>query len=123
MQRTWGHRAALGAGGPPFRVFLFACPHSWMIPLQYINPDGLVRPFRLADPFGLKGSGFWAHFCTHVKRSRGDCKKEGKMVGASGFEPPASWSRTRRASQAALRPDDTHSGALKNGPNGMFRIA
>ena len=34
-----------------------------------------------------------------------------KMVGASGFEPPASWSRTRRASQAALRPDDTHSGA------------
>jgi hypothetical protein len=27
------------------------------------------------------------------------------MVGASGFEPPASWSRTRRASQAALRPE------------------
>jgi hypothetical protein len=27
------------------------------------------------------------------------------MVGASGFEPPTSWSRTRRASQAALRPD------------------
>ena len=29
----------------------------------------------------------------------------GKMVGASGFEPPTSWSRTRRASQAALRPE------------------
>ena len=28
-----------------------------------------------------------------------------EMVGASGFEPPASWSRTRRASQAALRPE------------------
>jgi hypothetical protein len=28
-----------------------------------------------------------------------------KLVGASGFEPPASWSRTRRASQAALRPE------------------
>ena len=28
-----------------------------------------------------------------------------RMVGASGFEPPASWSRTRRASQAALRPE------------------
>src|ERR1700726_881930 len=28
-----------------------------------------------------------------------------EMVGASGFEPPTSWSRTRRASQAALRPD------------------
>ncbi len=31
------------------------------------------------------------------------------MVGARGFEPPASWSRTRRASQAALRPDRGHS--------------
>jgi hypothetical protein len=38
------------------------------------------------------------------------------MVGASGFEPPASWSRTRRASQAALRPDDTHSSALRKRP-------
>jgi hypothetical protein len=28
-----------------------------------------------------------------------------EMVGAIGFEPTASWSRTRRASQAALRPD------------------
>ena len=35
------------------------------------------------------------------------------MVGASGFEPPASWSRTRRASQAALRPDGRHPGAIK----------
>jgi hypothetical protein len=35
------------------------------------------------------------------------------MVGAKGFEPSTSWSRTRRASQAALRPDDTHSGAPK----------
>ena len=26
------------------------------------------------------------------------------MVGASGFEPPASWSRTKRSSQAELRP-------------------
>ena len=34
-----------------------------------------------------------------------------RMVGARGFEPPASWSRTRRASQAALRPDCKHSGA------------
>ena len=32
-------------------------------------------------------------------------EKEEKMVGASGFEPPASCSRSRRASQAALRPD------------------
>jgi hypothetical protein len=27
------------------------------------------------------------------------------VVGANGFEPSTSWSRTRRASQAALRPD------------------
>ena len=25
-------------------------------------------------------------------------------IGASGFEPPTSWSRTKRASQTALRP-------------------
>src|SRR6266478_5399062 len=41
----------------------------------------------------------------------GICLK--RMVGASGFEPPASWSRTRRASQAALRPDGRHPGAIK----------
>ncbi len=29
----------------------------------------------------------------------------GKVVGAKGFEPSTSWSRTRRASQAALRPE------------------
>jgi hypothetical protein len=27
------------------------------------------------------------------------------VVGANGFEPSTSWSRTRRASQAALRPE------------------
>src|SRR5216683_1812512 len=32
-----------------------------------------------------------------------------KMVVAKGFEPSTSWSRTRRASQAALRPDNTRS--------------
>ena len=33
-----------------------------------------------------------------------------KVVGAKGFEPSTSWSRTRRASQAALRPDDLQRG-------------
>ena len=32
-------------------------------------------------------------------------KQREKVVGAKGFEPSTSWSRTRRASQAALRPD------------------
>ena len=30
-----------------------------------------------------------------------------KLVGASGFEPPTSWSRTRRSSQAEPRPEST----------------
>jgi hypothetical protein len=34
------------------------------------------------------------------------------MVGAKGFEPSTSWSRTRRASQAALRPDMPYSALL-----------
>src|SRR6266542_6673353 len=29
-------------------------------------------------------------------------------VGARGFEPPTSWSRTRRANRAALRPELPH---------------
>jgi hypothetical protein len=47
------------------------------------------------------------------------------MVGASGFEPPASWSRTRRASQTALRPDNTHSDAREkqSGWNDQNNIA
>ncbi len=30
------------------------------------------------------------------------------IVGAGGFEPPTSWSRTKRASRAALRPEQKH---------------
>jgi hypothetical protein len=40
------------------------------------------------------------------EKPEGTDKSLKRMVGASGFEPPASWSRTRRASQAALRPDN-----------------
>src|SRR5690348_14188700 len=32
------------------------------------------------------------------------------MVGASGFEPPTSWSRTRRANRAAPRPAEVRAG-------------
>src|SRR5437899_6689411 len=42
-------------------------------------------------------------------RRRNPERREGpqpkEVVGANGFEPSTSWSRTRRASQAALRPD------------------
>src|SRR6267142_665544 len=45
-----------------------------------------------------------------------------KMVGAKGFEPSTSWSRTRRASQAALRPD-SEAERGQEPPAETFRIA
>ena len=36
-----------------------------------------------------------------------ECKFLRGLVGARGFEPPASWSRTRRSSQAEPRPEST----------------
>src|SRR6266550_1476124 len=41
------------------------------------------------------------------KKPRGGtrCGAFCSSVGASGFEPPTSWSRTRRANRAALRPE------------------
>jgi hypothetical protein len=51
-------------------------------------------------------------------------KEKEKMVGASGFEPPASCSRSRRASQAALRPDTATASQIKNARSpGIFRVA
>ena len=41
-----------------------------------------------------------------------------EMVGAKGFEPSTSWSRTRRASQAALRPDTKQ----RNGNDSLRRF-
>ena len=32
-----------------------------MIPLQYVNAEELVQLFRVADPFGFKGSGYDAN--------------------------------------------------------------
>ncbi len=43
------------------------------------------------------------------------------MVGANGFEPSTSWSRTRRASQAALRPDESAGG--KTQPKREYKIS
>ena len=42
---------------------------------------------------------------TVVLRVFGDNNLLKILVGASGFEPPTSWSRTRRSSQAEPRPD------------------
>src|SRR5579871_4877238 len=41
-----------------------------------------------------------------------------EMVGTAGFEPATSWSRTKRASQTALRPEPTFNSAL---PAGLTR--
>ena len=51
------------------------------------------------------------------KKPRASNKLLKTVVGASGFEPPTSWSRTRRASQAALRPE-----ILKTTANSLSRI-
>ena len=42
---------------------LFTAAHVWMIPLQYVNAGELVEPFRVADPFGFKGTGFCGSLC------------------------------------------------------------
>jgi len=47
-----------GRVADPFALFLLTNPHRCMIPLQYVNAEELVWLFRVADPFGFKGSGF-----------------------------------------------------------------
>ena len=44
--------------------------------------------------------------CDSHELPRGDSERE--MVGARGFEPPASASRTQRSSQAEPRPENVH---------------
>lgn len=45
------------------------------------------------------------------------------MVGASGFEPPTSWSRTRRSNQAEPRPEPNPIVSGWNGPRQISRAA
>jgi|HubBroStandDraft_2_1064218.scaffolds.fasta_scaffold827309_2 hypothetical protein len=59
------HRvASVGEFGTPQRVahpfVICQLPDSpdWMIPLQYVIAGELVLPFRVADPFDFRGSGF-----------------------------------------------------------------
>ena len=44
------------------------------------------------------------------------------MVGASGFEPPTSWSRTRRSSQAEPRPDVQKNTPRQSPPKGTTLV-
>jgi hypothetical protein len=42
----------------PFAFLILMNTRDHMIPLQYVKVEGLFWPFRVADPFGFKGSGF-----------------------------------------------------------------
>ena len=50
-------------------------------------------------------SGVEAEGAAYNRKAGSEVIGHGEVVGAKGFEPSTSWSRTRRASQAALRPD------------------
>jgi hypothetical protein len=76
----------------------------WRFAKEQNVASGMVR----ASGVGLLS----CYMLHHERRCNRCCKSRPKslrvkgfeLVGASGFEPPTSWSRTRRASQAALRP-------------------
>ena len=71
------------------RVFLVhQIGHSGRLPRRILAPPGQKKKRDLPD-CGTVGLSLFSHL----------------TVGAPGFEPGTSWSRTRRASRAALRPD------------------
>jgi hypothetical protein len=42
----------------PSSIFFLTARYGGMIPLQYVKVEGLLLLFRVAAPFGFKGSGF-----------------------------------------------------------------
>src|SRR5713226_201268 len=82
----------------------------WRFPQKVVWADG----FRLEPFCGRPGPQ------TKFRTERGT--SAGRVVGANGFEPSTSWSRTRRASQAALRPG-RHAQPRTSGPSGTYRLA
>ena len=42
----------------PFRSLFLVERLDWIIQLQYVNAEELIQLFRVAEPFGFKGSGF-----------------------------------------------------------------
>ena len=82
---------------------------GWRIVISPVIPQDFPSLLRFCD-------GQSARFFTierlsahqAVFRSFACCKLSipKELVGASGFEPPTSWSRTRRSSQAEPRPDN-----------------
>jgi hypothetical protein len=70
------------------------------------RPGGIICALQVGDARKGQEKGK-AHFRPSQRQKRLsqtiDLKR--RMVGARGFEPPTSWSRTRRSSQAEPRPD------------------
>jgi hypothetical protein len=52
----------------------------------------------------------------------GNCNLLKGLVGARGFEPPTSWSRTRRSSQAEPRPDRVQTDTALKRVSGQWEI-
>src|SRR5712692_4321658 len=81
----------------------------WRFPQKVVWANG----FRLEPSCGRPGPQ------TKFRTERGT--SAGRVVGAKGFEPSTSWSRTRRASQAALRPD-RHAQPHSSGMSETYRL-
>jgi hypothetical protein len=69
----------------------------------------LIRQVKISEKQESKGEGIRRQLCNWMGTWVGclpatTCKLLTDLVGASGFEPPTSWSRTRRSSQAEPRP-------------------
>jgi hypothetical protein len=60
-------------------------------------------PLRIADRARERRFGARSRSCHAIRNPKPTIRD--RTVGASGFEPPTSWSRTRRANRTALRPE------------------
>ena len=100
----------------PLKIFAARMLRSW-VRLFLISLCPILCPIFTSAATSLRGSKYptnndLADFGTgellvRWRRGRGAnrSKRLKRLVGASGFEPPASWTRTRRSNQAEPRPD------------------
>src|SRR5258707_1609548 len=91
QRRTW--RGCGSALKPPLLV-LIGRPHDPRTPQK---TRLATRLFRLGSPLCFQS--------TPVAAKKPRTRGVTRLVGARGFEPPTSWSRTTRSSQAEPRPD------------------
>src|SRR5213078_112605 len=103
------HRPAAGRRGVHVEL---AGPGASGFPTELDRPatelHGWRRPGRIPHLLRLHASLLIPRRARHSSASRPDSRSARlglRRVGARGFEPPTSWSRTRRANRAALRPE------------------